>query len=181
MFFLLNVHKSFGMAVYTAIDHRKPTSGGEHPCLLEELRHSIFQVLKSQLVFTLCRAYTLHPVHDSVWYLHPPTHTHFWGVSFAQYDRVCLFAFFFFLIRCLHFPVFCLHSSYSDWMQLYGCLPTILTAIQLLHMSCDFWPPWLMAFIYFAILAKVYSSVCVSYQDIAPIIRVMLVIFTGYL
>lgn len=47
--------------------------------------------------------------------------------------------------------------------------PLSSPAIQLLHMSCDFTGHLTNGLYLLAILAKVYSSVCVSYQDIAPI------------
>ena len=140
MFFLLNVHKSFGMAGYTAIDNWNQHQEGNILVYWRNWGTPYFKSWNLNWFLPLCRAYTLHPVHDSVWYL-PQT---LLGVSSLPSMRqfASLLFFFFFFIRRLHFPdFFYLHSSYCDWVQLYGCLPIILTDIQLLHMSCAFWPP----------------------------------------
>lgn len=51
----------------------------------------------------LCRAYTLHPVHDSVWYLHHP-HTHFWGCPLCPVWQFASLPFFFFFNQMSSLP-----------------------------------------------------------------------------
>ena len=81
----------FGMVGYSN-RHLRPTSGGEHPCLLEKLEHSIFQALKSQL-FLASPALSLHsapiPSLRLISAPHAPG-----GVLSAECGRACLLAFF---------------------------------------------------------------------------------------
>ena len=69
MFFLLNVHKSFGMAGYTAIDNWNQHQEGNILVYWRNWGTPYFKSWNFNWFLPLCRAYTLHPVHDSVWYL----------------------------------------------------------------------------------------------------------------
>ena len=112
MFFLLNVHKSFGMAGYTAIDNWNQHQEGNILVYWRNWGTPYFKSWNFNWFLPLCRAYTLHPVHDSVWYL-PWT---LLGVSSLPSMRQFASLPFFFFYQMSSLPWFLLASQLLSWL-----------------------------------------------------------------
>ena len=113
MFFLLNVHKSFGMAGYTAIDNWNQHQEGNILVYWRNWGTPYFKSWNLNWFLPLCRAYTLHPVHDSVWYL-PWT---LLGVSsLPSMRQFASLLFFFFFYQTSSLSWFLLPSQLLLWL-----------------------------------------------------------------
>lgn len=140
----------------------KPTSWGERPCLLEKLRHSVFQVLKPQL-FLAAPVPSLHPTpippHGLISAPQAPR-----GVLSAECERVCLFALFF--IGSLHFTGSLLPVQLLPWLAAILSASSHYPLTTFSSFICPVPPGLPTNGLYLpATLAKIFFSLFISYLD----------------